>query len=76
MATLDQQQIGQTVRVERIEGSSALVQRLMELGLFEGELLQIVSRAPLGDPIEIEFAGNRLSLRNQEAAGITVVSLI
>jgi ferrous iron transport protein A len=75
MITLDTVVVGKTVRVERIDGSPSIVQRLMEFGLFEGEPVRVLSRAPLGDPIEIEFANNRLSLRNAEAIGISVLPL-
>jgi Fe2+ transport system protein FeoA len=38
----------------------------------EGEELMVVTRAPLGDPIEIESALTRLSLRKAEAAQVQV----
>jgi len=49
--------------------------RLMEMGLTPGAEVQIIRFAPLGDPIEIEVRGYRLSLRKREAEGIQVGGL-
>jgi ferrous iron transport protein A len=72
MPPLDQLQVGQRGRVESIQGSDALVQRLLEMGLLEGEEIEVVGFAPLGDPIEIRLRDYRLSLRRSEAARITI----
>ena len=72
MPTLDQLRPGQRAAVESLAGDPGLVQRLYELGLIEGEEVEVVALAPLGDPIEIRLGNSRLSLRKAEAAGITV----
>jgi ferrous iron transport protein A len=72
MFTLDQLRVGQRASVMRVEGEDALVQRLAEMGLFEGEAVEVLGFAPLGDPMEIRLGDYRLSLRRAEAAGITV----
>ena len=72
MPTLDQVPPGGHCRIASLGGSPALVQRLLELGLMEGVELTVVTRAPLGDPIEIESALTRLSLRRNEAAQVQV----
>ena len=72
MLTLDQLQSGQRGRVLSLQGDAALVQRLMELGVLEGEEVEVVGFAPLGDPLEIRLGNSRLSLRRAEAAGIEV----
>ena len=70
--TLDEIPPGGRCRIESLGGSPALVQRLLELGMMEGEELTVVARAPLGDPIEVESALTRLSLRRAEAARVQV----
>jgi ferrous iron transport protein A len=75
MPTLDQGRPGQRFRIDRIDGAPELVQRLLEFGLLDGETVEIVSLAPLGDPMEIHVGGTRLSLRKREAAGINVTPL-
>lgn len=72
MPTLDQVPPGGRCQIAALGGPPALVQRLLELGLMEGEELTVVTRAPLGDPIEIESALTRLSLRKAEAAQVSV----
>src|SRR5262245_55487215 len=72
MAFLDQLQWGQRARVIAVEGSGAVVQRLLEMGLLEGEEIEVIGFAPLGDPIEIRLRDYRLSLRRSEAARIQV----
>jgi DtxR family Mn-dependent transcriptional regulator len=42
-------------------------QKLLSMGLFKGQLITVVRRAPLGDPIQINVEGNNLSLRRREA---------
>ena len=75
MPSLDQLRVGQRARVDSITGGAALVQRLMEMGLFEGEEVEVLGFAPLGDPMELRLRDYRLSLRRSEAAGISVTLL-
>jgi ferrous iron transport protein A len=70
MAPLDQFRAGQRGRICQIQGSDALTQRLMEMGVLEGEEVEILCCAPLGDPVEIRMGDSRLSLRRSEAARI------
>jgi ferrous iron transport protein A len=72
--TLDQLPAGGHGTVDRLAGDPALVQRLYELGLFEGERVEVVGFAPLGDPVEVRIGATRLSLRKREAAAVTVTS--
>jgi ferrous iron transport protein A len=72
MPSLDELGVGQRGCIQSISGSGALVQRLLEMGLLEGEPVEVVGFAPLGDPMEIRLRDYRLSLRRREAACITV----
>jgi ferrous iron transport protein A len=72
MPSLDQLQVGQRGRVEAVQGDDSLVQRLLEMGLFEGEEVEVVGFAPLGDPVDLRLRDYRLSLRRREAARISV----
>jgi ferrous iron transport protein A len=72
MPSLDQLQVGQRAFIEAIHGQDVIVQRLLEMGLLEGEEIEVISVAPLGDPLEIHLRDYRLSLRRSEAARITV----
>jgi len=70
--TLDQLDIGQKAVVTGIDGDGPLIQRLMALGLLEGEQVVVIRRAIGGDPLEIETMGYSLSLRQTEAAQVRV----
>ncbi|HEV3447039.1 MAG TPA: FeoA family protein [Gemmataceae bacterium] len=75
MPSLDQLRIGQIGRIESVRGTDAIVQRLFEMGLLEGEQVQVLGFAPLGDPMEIRLNDYRLSLRRSEAARVLVKML-
>jgi Fe2+ transport system protein FeoA len=72
MATLDQALLGQRGRVVSVAGDDAIVQRLLEMGIMEGEPFEVIGFAPLGDPMEIRLQDYRLSLRRSEAARVLV----
>ena len=74
-SSLDQLQTGQKARIQAVQAKGALGQRLLEMGLLEGELIEVVGFAPLGDPMEIRLGDYRLSLRRKEAASITVKTI-
>ena len=63
---------GEQVRVVEIAGDDSLSIRLMEMGLTPGVVMELVGTAPLGDPLEFEVRGYRLSLRRSEAARVSV----
>jgi ferrous iron transport protein A len=59
-------------RVLDVHGAAVFSQRLMEMGVIEGAVLEVVRCAPLGDPMEIRIGGYRLSLRKADAAAVEV----
>lgn len=52
--------------------SPQIARRLMALGFVPGTYVEVVRRAPLGDPIEFELRGGRISLRASEARLILI----
>lgn len=76
MTTLDQlTQEGACGRIIGIDGDDAISVRLMEMGLTEGEEIELVGFAPLGDPIEFRVRGYRVSLRTAEARRVQIEPL-
>jgi ferrous iron transport protein A len=73
--TLDRIPLGGRGVVQAVDGDDALVQRLMEMGLVEGQTVEVIGFAPLGDPIEIQLGDYRLSLRRAEAARMQIEPL-
>ncbi|MGE5193789.1 MAG: FeoA family protein [Deltaproteobacteria bacterium] len=72
MRTLDMLKPGERARVADIAGDDAVAVRLMEMGLVEGEEIENLGAAPLGDPVEFLIRGYRLSLRLAEARRVQV----
>jgi len=72
MRPLTQLTIGSTSRVTDVTGEDATSLRLLEMGLTPGVAVTVVGAAPLGDPLELELRGYRLSIRRSEADRVAV----
>lgn len=46
--------------------------KLAEMGLFPGQHVQVIFKAPFGDPIAVDIEGYTLSLRKEEASLVEV----
>ena len=57
MKTLRDANVGETVKVLRLNGEGALKRRLMDMGLTSGVEVYIRKVAPLGDPVEVTVRG-------------------
>jgi ferrous iron transport protein A len=64
--------VGERGRVRPPEVDHPALERLFTLGLLPGTEVKMVQVAPLGDPVEIEFRGMRLSLRKADASSVLV----
>ena len=71
---LSEIQNGESVTVESIDSSELRI-KLFEMGLFEGRVLTVLFRAPLGDPMAVDVDGYVLLLRNDEADHISVTKI-
>lgn len=65
---LEDMKCGDTATVIRVTGSGQLRKRVLDLGLTRGAKVRMVRIAPMGDPIEIELRGYRLTVRKTEAS--------
>jgi len=74
MASLESVAIGKVARVSDVAGADSTSLRLLEMGLTPGVDVKVVGAAPLGDPLELELRGYRLSIRRHEAALVAVGS--
>jgi ferrous iron transport protein A len=74
MKCLNDLAIGHTARVRAVHGDDELTARLLEMGLIPGVEVTTIGRAPLGDPLEFELRGYRLSVRKSEAARVELDS--
>ena len=72
MKTLDMLSAGDQARISSVAGDDSVAVRLMEMGIVEGEEIEHLGAAPLGDPVEIKVRGYHLTLRKHEAEQILV----
>ena len=62
-------------RVTGIRSAGPMTFRLMEMGLIEGACVEVVGRAPLGDPLHVRLGDYELSLRREEAELVDIVGI-
>ena len=62
---------GELGRIQGIEPSE-YQEKLMEMGCVPGAMIQLILKAPFGDPLAYELEGYTLSMRKSEAKSITV----
>jgi Fe2+ transport system protein FeoA len=67
--------LGTRFRVTGIRFDNPRAMRLMEMGLIEGAEIEVVRRAPLGDPVQLRVGDYELSVRSSEAELVSVTAL-
>lgn len=67
--------LSRPVRITGVRGGGPLTYRLMEMGLIEGAHVEVLGRAPLGDPLHLRLGDYALSLRRDEAELVDITSL-
>jgi ferrous iron transport protein A len=72
MKTLKDANVGERVKVSRIEGNGPVRRRIMDMGITKGVEIFIRKVAPLGDPLELTVRGYELSVRKADAELIEV----
>ena len=72
MRTLNDIPCGESAKVARIHAVGALKRRIMDMGITKGTEIKVRKVAPLGDPVEINVRGYKLSLRKNDAENIEV----
>ena len=70
--TLDQLPVGETAEIAAVGGEGALRLRLLDMGLIPRTKVTVQKIAPMGDPMEIRVRGYELTLRLEDARGITL----
>jgi ferrous iron transport protein A len=74
MDLLSKMKVGTFAEITFIENSS-IYSKLLEMGFLIGTKVELVFKAPLGDPIAVEVNGTVFSLRKDEASCIQVKQL-
>lgn len=71
---LDTVRPGRAATVVRVDGDDITAQRLRDLGVWPGVIVEVIRRAPFGEPTEYRLQGYRLALRRGEAHRIRVTA--
>jgi Fe2+ transport system protein FeoA len=66
--------LGSKGRIVSVSGEREFRRRLLEMGFCNGAEVQVMGRAPLGDPVEFKLRGYCLCLRDEQAACILVAT--
>ena len=69
---LNEMSIGGKGSVVSVGGEQEIRRRLLEMGFCNGARVEVVRRAPLGDPTEFRLRGYHLSLRNEQARHVKI----
>ncbi len=71
---LNQLTVGSCGRVVSVSGEPDVRRRLLEMGFCNGANVEVIRRAPMGDPIEFRLRGYHLSLRSDQASYVQILS--
>lgn len=71
--TLSELSPGKSGTVKQVLTDGILAQRIVDMGLYPGIVVNVIRNAPLGDPVEIEADGTFISLRRLEARFVEIV---
>ncbi len=66
--------VGCQGQVISVAGEPDVRRRLLEMGFCNGATVEVIRRAPMGDPIEFRLRGYHLSLRHEQANCVTILS--
>ena len=70
--TLDKMEPESRGKVVRVAGAGRARRRILDMGIVPSAEIEVIRRAPLGDPIEFRVKGYNLSLRKAEAKLVSV----
>ena len=69
---LSEVKVGGKAVIVKVAGHGGFRKRIVEMGFIKGKMVEVINKAPLGDPIEITVRGYELSLRKADAKMIEV----
>lgn len=59
-------------RIIKVGGQGEIRRRLLDMGVVNGAMVEVLRMAPLGDPVQIKVKGYDLALRKEEAGNIQI----
>lgn len=73
--TLNLLEPGSKAKVIQVTGRGSARRRILDMGMVPGAEVEVIRKAPMGDPLEFLVKGYNLSLRKAEAELIVVQPL-
>ncbi len=73
MAKLSELKVGESGVIVSVNGDKSLRGHLLDMGLTPNTCVRVSAMAPMGDPIEINLRGYRLTIRLDDASNIEVI---
>ncbi len=71
--TLDLFKKGEKGVIKLVNGEGVIRKRLFDMGVTPGADVELVKKAPLGDPLEFKIRNYALTLRKSEAKNVICV---
>jgi ferrous iron transport protein A len=65
---LSEAELGNTLRITRIEVEGVLRRRLLDLGFVVGNDIEVLRHSPLGDPTAFRVSNTTIALRKEESS--------
>lgn len=74
LQTLDKLLVNQSAEIKSV-GNGPNRDKLFDMGLYPGQVIQMINKAPFGDPVAVKLNSGMLMLRVAEASNIQVEEL-
>jgi ferrous iron transport protein A len=68
--TVEHLNVGESGIIAAITAPKEIKRRLMDMGFTRGIQVNVVKRAPMGDPIEVSIRGYNLCIRKEQASNL------
>lgn len=68
--------VGDSATIVAVNGQKSLRGHLLDMGLTPRTCVKVSAKAPMGDPIELQLRGYRLTLRLEDAANIEIAPIV
>lgn len=70
---LSEIEVGKRAKVVKVHSEGFSKQRLLDLGLVEGTIVEVLRRSAFGDPTAFLIRGSCIALRCEESSNIEVI---
>lgn len=70
--TVDNLNIGESGVINNIQAPKEIKRRLMDMGFTRGIKVNVIKKAPMGDPIEVSIRGYNLCIRKEQASNLEI----